>query len=45
MTPSELQNLKVQLKEMLDKGFVKPSISLWGALVLIVKKKDGSLRL
>ena len=45
MTPVELQELKIQLKEMLDKGFIRPSVSPWGALVLFVKKKDGSMRL
>ena len=45
MAPVELQELKVQLKEMLDKGFIRPSVSPWGAPVLFVKKKDGSLRL
>ncbi|KAJ4710029.1 Retrotransposon protein, putative, Ty3-gypsy subclass [Melia azedarach] len=45
MAPSELKELKVQLQELLDKGFVKPSVSPWGAPVLFVKKKDGTLRL
>ena len=45
MAPAELQELKIQLKEMLDKGFIRPSVSLWGAPVLFVKKKDGSMRL
>ncbi|KAL0298891.1 UNVERIFIED_CONTAM: Transposon Ty3-G Gag-Pol polyprotein [Sesamum radiatum] len=45
MAPSELKELKKQLEELLDKGFIRPSISLWGALVLFVKKKDGSMRL
>ena len=45
MAPAELQELKVQLKEMLDKGFIRPSVSPWGAPVLFVKKKDGTLRL
>ncbi|KAJ8633073.1 hypothetical protein MRB53_026409 [Persea americana] len=45
MTPTELGELKIQLQELLDKGFVRPSISLWGAPVLFVKKKDGSLRM
>jgi len=45
MTPIELKQLKTQLDELLQKGFIKPSISLWGALVLFVKKKDGTLRL
>ena len=45
MAPAELQELKIQLKEMLDKGFIRPSVSPWGAPVLFVKKKDDSLRL
>ena len=45
MAPAELKELKEQLKELLDKGFIRPSSSPWGALVLFVKKKDGSLRL
>nr|CAD1823265.1 unnamed protein product [Ananas comosus var. bracteatus] len=43
--PAELKELKAQLQDLLDKGFVKPSVSPWGAPVLFVKKKDGSLRL
>ena len=45
MAPAELQELKTQLQELVAKGFVRPSISPWGAPVLFVKKKDGSLRL
>ena len=45
MSPSELKELKKQLEELLDKGFIRPCISPWGAPVLFVKKKDGSLRL
>jgi len=41
----ELAELKVQLQELLDKGFIRPSNSPWGAPVLFVKKKDGTLRL
>ena len=41
----ELRELKVQLQDLLDKGFIRPSTSPWGASVLFVKKKDGSLRL
>ena len=43
--PAELKELKVQMEELLSKGFVKISTSPWGAPVLFVKKKDGSLRL
>ncbi|KAA3465843.1 RNA-directed DNA polymerase-like protein [Gossypium australe] len=45
MAPTELKELKVQLQELIDKGFARPSFSPWGAPVLFVKKKDGSLRL
>ena len=45
MAPTELKELKVQLQEILDKGFVQPSVSPWGAHVLFVKKKDGTLRM
>jgi hypothetical protein len=45
MAPMELAELKVQLQELLDKGFIWPSNSPWGAPVLFVKKKDGTLRL
>ncbi|KAA0065337.1 ty3-gypsy retrotransposon protein [Cucumis melo var. makuwa] len=45
MVPIELKELKVQLQELLDKGFIRSSVSPWGAPVLFVKKKDGSMRL
>jgi len=45
MSASELGELKKQLEELLDKQFIRPSVSLWGAPVLLVKKKDGSMRL
>ena len=45
MAPVELKELKVQLQELLDKDFIRPSVSRWGAPVLFVKKKDGSMRL
>jgi hypothetical protein len=45
MTPKELAELKVQLKELLDKGYIRPSSSPWGCPALFVKKKDQSLRL
>ena len=40
-----LKELKVQMEELVSKGFVRPSTSPWGAPVLFVKQKDGSLRL
>ena len=45
MAPAELKELKTQLQELVDKGFIRPSMSPWGALVLFVKKKDGTMRL
>ncbi|GJQ99966.1 putative reverse transcriptase domain-containing protein [Tanacetum coccineum] len=42
LAPSEMKELSEQLKELSDKGFIRPSSSPWGALVLFVKKKDGS---
>ncbi|XP_070040754.1 uncharacterized protein [Nicotiana tomentosiformis] len=41
MAPSELKELKEQLQDLLDQGFIRPSVSPWGAPVLFVKKKDG----
>ena len=40
MAPAELRELKAQLEELLSKGFIRPSISPWGALVLFLKKKE-----
>nr|XP_009768418.1 PREDICTED: uncharacterized protein LOC104219425 [Nicotiana sylvestris] len=40
MTPAELKELKAHLKDLLNKGFIRPSISSWGAPVLFVRKKD-----
>ena len=45
MAPVELQELRVQLQELLEKGFIRPSISPWGAPVLFAKKKDKTLQL
>ncbi|KAI3802804.1 hypothetical protein L1987_30947 [Smallanthus sonchifolius] len=45
LAPSEMQELSNQLQELLDKGFIRPSFSPWGAPVLFVKKKDGSFRM
>jgi hypothetical protein len=45
MPPKELVELKTQLQELLDKGYIRPSSSPWGCPALSVKKKDGSLRM
>nr|GEX95413.1 transposon Ty3-G Gag-Pol polyprotein [Tanacetum cinerariifolium] len=45
LAPSELEELLGQLKELQDKGFIRPRSSPWGATVLFVKKKDGSFRM
>ena len=45
MAPVELQELKVQLQELLDKGFIRLNTSTWGAPVLFANKKDKTLRL
>ncbi|GKF33044.1 hypothetical protein Tco_0106244, partial [Tanacetum coccineum] len=45
MAPVELKELKDQLQELLKRGFIRLSIFPWGAPVLFVKKKDGSMRL
>ena len=45
MTPTKLKELKTQLDDLLQKRFFRPSVSPWGAPVLFVKKKDGTLRL
>jgi hypothetical protein len=45
MSLPELTELKIQLQELFDKKYIRPSVSPWGALVLFVKKKDDTLRL
>jgi hypothetical protein len=45
MSTPELKELQMQLEEILKKGYIRPSVSPWGAPVLFVKKKDGTLRL
>ncbi|GJR43443.1 putative reverse transcriptase domain-containing protein [Tanacetum coccineum] len=45
LVPFELEELSGQLKELQDKGFIRPSSSPWGAPMLFVKKKDGSFRM
>ena len=45
MTPREMEELKVQLGEFLDKGYIRPIVSPGGAPVLFVRKKDGTMHL
>ena len=45
MAPMELKELKTQLQDLVDKGFIRPSVSPWGASVLFVKRKDATMRL
>nr|GEZ75683.1 putative reverse transcriptase domain-containing protein [Tanacetum cinerariifolium] len=45
LAPSEMRELSIQLQELLEKGFIRPSSSPWGAPVLFIKKKDGSFRM
>ena len=45
MSPPELMELKMQFQELLDKGYIRPSVSPWGATVLFLKKKDGTFRM
>ncbi|KAL8108205.1 hypothetical protein AgCh_024593 [Apium graveolens] len=45
MAPVEMKELATQLQDLLEKGVIRPSVSPWGAPVLFVKKKDGSMRL
>ena len=45
MPPNEFAELKIQLQDLLNKGYIRPSASPWGCPALFVKKKDSSLRL
>ena len=45
MAPKELAEMKNQLEELLEKGFIHHSSSPWGCLAIFVKKKDGTLRM
>ena len=45
MNTLELTELKMQVHELLDKGYIRPSVSPWGAPVLFVKKKDVTFRM
>ena len=44
MSTHEMLELKMQLQELLEKKYIRPSVSPWGAPLLFVKKKDGTLR-
>ena len=43
--PHELVELKLQLQELIEKGYIRPSVSPWGAMILFVKKKDGMMQM
>jgi hypothetical protein len=45
MPPNELAELKIQLQDLLEKGFIRPSSSPWGCPTIFVKKKDQTLRM
>jgi hypothetical protein len=45
MTPMDLAELKIQLKEILDKGYIRPSSFPWGCPALFISKKDKDIRL
>ena len=45
IAPMELKELKTHLQDLVDKGFIRPSVSPYGAPILFVKKKDGTMRL
>ena len=45
MVSAELKELKEQLQKLLDKKFIRSNVSYWGAPVLFIMKKDGSLKL
>ncbi|KAJ9561422.1 hypothetical protein OSB04_006582 [Centaurea solstitialis] len=45
LAPTEMKEMMTQLQELSEKGFIRPSSSPWGAPVLFVKKKDGSMRM
>ena len=45
MREPELVEIKLQLQELIEKGYIRPSVSPWGASILFVKKKDGMMRM
>jgi hypothetical protein len=44
MSTPELKELQIQLEELIKKGYICPTVSPWGAPILFIKKKDGTLR-
>jgi len=45
MSPNKLKELKVQIQDLIEKGFIRPSVWPWGASILFVRKKNGSMQL
>ena len=45
MSAPELEELKLQLQELIEKGYIQPSVSPWEAPILFVKKKDGMMQM
>ena len=45
MSAPKLVELKLQLQELIEKGYIRPSVSPWGALILFIKKKDDTMRM
>ena len=45
MSAPELVDLKLQLQELIEKGYIRPSVSPWGAPILFIKKKDGTMQM
>jgi len=45
VAPAELRELNIHLEDLLQKGYIRPSVSPWGAPILVVKNKDETLRL
>ena len=44
MSAPELVELKLQLQELIKKGYIQPNVSPWGAPILFINKKDGTIR-
>ena len=43
MSAPELVELNLQLQELIEKGYIQPSVSPWGAPIIFIKKKDGTV--